>query len=80
MKWIKTSEELPPFYKRVLCWEKETNLLDHFRDPVHVFLYARSPSIVFGNNTVPYCWNCENNGFAFGQNIEYWAEIGGPNG
>jgi hypothetical protein len=79
LKWVKTSESLPPFHKRVLCWEKETNLFDWDMNPVHVFLYARSPASVEGNNHVPYRWDCENSGFAFGQDVEYWAEMEGPN-
>ena len=78
LKWIKTSDELPPFYQRVLCWVKGTNLLDRNWNPVCVFLYSRSPSNVFGNNLVPYRWDCENSGFAFGQSVSYWAEIEGP--
>ena len=80
VKWIKTSEELPPLYKRVLCWVKSTNLLGRGGDPVHVFLYERSPSYFFGNNKKTYRWDCENSGFTFGQNVEYWAEIEEPDG
>lgn len=79
IKWISTQDSLPIFGKRVLCWEKSTNLYGRNMEPVHVFLYHRTPSEVGGNNSVPYRWDCENGGFAFGQSVIYWAEIAGPN-
>ena len=83
LKWIKTSDRLPPFGKRVLCWIEDTCLFGNgLNDPYHTFLYTRHPIPSYaslGNNTVPYCWGCENSGSAFGQAVSYWAEIEGPN-
>jgi hypothetical protein len=82
VEWIKTSEKLPSFGKRVLCWVGDTNLFGRgLDDPHHTFLYERfpiSPGCDLGNNTVPYAWHCENGGNEFGQKVSYWAEIEGP--
>ena len=80
MKWIKTSDELPPFYKRVLCWKDCTNLYGHDWRPIQIFLYSRTPAKIDGNDRVPYRWDCENSGQAFGHEVKYWAEVEEPNG
>ena len=78
MKWIKTSERLPPIHKRVLIWTQDSVLLDWDRNFVHVYVMQRVPQQMYGNHVVPYSWSCENGGWEYSHNVTYWAEIEGP--
>jgi DNA primase large subunit len=79
MRWIDCRDQLPPFWVRVLCYVPDTNLFGYDGKPIHIFLYSRMP--IYGdrgNNTVPYCWRCENSGNEFGQKVSHWCYLETP--
>ena len=79
INWIKTSDRLPPFRVRVLIWTKDSRLLDWNNNLVRVYVMERIPQQMYGNHRVDYSWRCENSGWEYGDNVEYWAGIEAPN-
>ena len=79
MKWIKCSDELPPLYKRVFIWTRNSNLRDWNRDWVRCYAMTRIPEGIGGNHVLPYSYRCENSGMEFAHNVTHWAHIEGPN-
>ena len=79
INWIKSSDRLPPFHKRVLIWTEESNLLSWDNELVYSYVMQRVPQQMYGNHKVPYSYSCENSGWEYGHNVKYWAEIESPN-
>jgi hypothetical protein len=77
--WINCNRELPPFYKRVLIWTKNSNLLDWNRKFIQSYVMDRRPERVDGNHQVPYSYRCENGGLEWGHNVTHWSEVEPPN-
>ena len=79
INWIKSSDRLPPFRKRVLIWVNDSNLLDWDGDIVQCYIMDRVPERIGGNHQVPYSYRCENSGNQWGHAVTHWAEIEPPN-
>jgi len=78
VNWIKTSDALPPFHKRVLIWTSNSNLMGWDGKFVSSYIMERVPEKVEGNHRLPYSYRCENSGLQWGHDVTHWAEIEGP--
>ncbi len=74
-RWTLTSEELPPFYERVLIKTFSSNLVDWNKRFIYVFLADRRPAQVEGNNETPYRWRAENGASWWGQEVKAWMRV-----
>lgn len=77
-KWICVDDELPPFHERVLIYCTNTRLLDWNRKSVTIYLAAREPDKIDGNNERNFSWRAENSDHYCGQDVLYWKRLDYP--